>query len=225
MNLILNCPKHERTTILDRQMKIPDNLFRGDADKTGQRLLRDTINHWQLQTNLISGGYGRKIFEDPLVELINQHINIGWGKTHFLSFSEDQTTALIYGSSLSYDTFEKVRYGMILDETNWSFVLMTLGTHKLELFEKSKGIFEGRFIPSLKKFANHPFVSMLLVDAYTVLTNDPRRSLYEQAIHNADRDKEWLIFPTTPVLFENGTVEYTALLDGACLTSIEKYRI
>lgn len=206
-------------------MKIPDNLFRGDADKTGQRLLRDTINHWQLQTNLISGGYGRKIFEDPLAELINQHINIGWDKTHFLSFSEDKTTALIYGSSLTSDAYEKVQHEIVLDERNWSFVLMTLGTHKLELQEKSKGVIEGRFKPSLKKFANHPFVTVLLVDAYTVLSNDPRRSLYEQAIYNADRDKEWLIFPTTPILFENGKVEYSALLDGACLTSIEKYRI
>ena len=60
-------------------MEIPSILlFRGDSDYSGQRFLKHTLHHGQLQTNLINGGNGRKIHETPIVDLVNKHVEIGF---------------------------------------------------------------------------------------------------------------------------------------------------
>lgn len=55
---------------------IPLKLYRGDADRSGIRKLKETIHFGQLQTNLINGGEGRVIREKPLQELIHKHVGL-----------------------------------------------------------------------------------------------------------------------------------------------------
>ena len=145
--------------------EIPPKLYRGDADSKGIRMLKETIHFGQLQTNLINGGEGRVIMEKPLQELINEHVGIGWNKTHFLSFSSSITTALGYGASVPGDkTFEnELEYDEYYDnDSSHDFILLTLHTDKAEWVEIGSGIYEGLYSPSLLKFS-------LLVKQYRVI--------------------------------------------------------
>lgn len=112
-------------------------------------------------------------------------------------------------SNVEYDVYE--------DDDNWDFALITLNIGKLELSLKLKGVHEGHYRPTLTKFQNHQFVSLLLINVFSFLSHDPKGNLFNNSIQNAKRDKEWLIFPMTPVEFDNGIIEYSAILDGGCL--------
>ena len=85
------------TAIMRHSKLLPKYLYRGDKDPHNHRQLRATINSGLLLTNLCNGGNGREIFSKPFGQLINKHIGIGWDKTHFLSFSTDESTAINYG--------------------------------------------------------------------------------------------------------------------------------
>ena len=83
---------------------IPQLLYRGDGDTQKERSLR--TNHPSsayggLLTNLSNGGSGRDIFSSPLISTVNRHVNEGWEKTHYLSFSEERTRALAFASGKS----------------------------------------------------------------------------------------------------------------------------
>jgi hypothetical protein len=77
---------------------IPDQLYRGDGDCQGIRFLHQTISFSQLQTNLINSGDKRLVFTEELLNLVKRHIETGWSRTHFLSFTEDINVAFHYGS-------------------------------------------------------------------------------------------------------------------------------
>ena len=57
--------------------KLPENLYRGDADPENKRKLKETFKSGLLLTNLCNGGNGREIFSNSLENLINKHIAIG----------------------------------------------------------------------------------------------------------------------------------------------------
>jgi hypothetical protein len=160
-------------------LELPKYLFRGDADKANQRLLKSTFRSRQLQTNLISGGYGRQIFEEPLVEFVNRHVGIGWNQSHFLSFSESRLTAIRYGLHLGVDIDPNVEDDIYDDEESWDFVFFTLDVGQMAILKLGDGVFEGRYLPTLTKFQNYSFVSIVLIDVHTVLKNDPRAIVSE----------------------------------------------
>jgi hypothetical protein len=207
------------------QLKVPEFLFRGDADKNNVRRLRHSIDHGQLQTNLISGGFGREMFERPLVDIIHKHVGIGWAKTHFLSFSESEEIALRYGFGVSTHSETDLVSEAIDDDEIWECALIVLDTKRLEIEQIESGLYRAKFKPTLKKFENHEFIEILLISVMSALDQHPDRHRFETSLQNAKKDLEWLILPQTPVVFENGVTEYSAILDGGCFSEIRKMKL
>lgn len=64
------------------------------------------------------------------MELVGKHVDPGWAKTHFLSFSEDEVTALRFGIDCVYedvdDELDKfVEYEDEPDSVeDWTFALI-----------------------------------------------------------------------------------------------------
>jgi hypothetical protein len=203
--------------------KIPKYLFRGDSDDLGIRKLRTTIEHGQFQTNLISGGEGRIIFETPLIELINIHVGIGWKKTHFLSFTEEIVTAYKFGlrDPLINEQYIKENY---VDGSSassaWLFALLTLETERINWGEVAYGVFEGFYKPNLKKFTHYlDDYRIILLDVVRILTEYKDLSAsYTSSLENAVLDKEWLLLPATITRLNSGQLEYSAILDGGCIS-------
>lgn len=210
---------------MNTAFKIPSELYRGDADKHGARKLKETIHFGQLQTNLINGGEGRLINEVPLQQLINRHIGINWRQTHFLSFSDNLFTAFRYGIGTSETITEDLVQQQAEyqeDISDFGFAIITLHSDKVNWDEIEPGVFEGFYTPSLTKFT-------MLTEAYRIILIDvvkvftlSNNAKYAASLKNALRDNEWLVLPATPVLFNSGQAEYSAILDGACI-SYKKY--
>lgn len=204
------------------QRKIPKYLFRGDRDDNNIRFLRDTVSHYQLQSNLINGGNGREITEGPIINFIDKHVNYGWETTHFLSFTENRTIAECYGAKCNIDAydFELFKYSEIEFTTkNWDFVIITIDTDKIVIKEIGTGIYEGSFIPSLAMFKNE--YKLILINVFEFLKLSEG---YEVSKKNSKRDEEWLVFPATCIKLNNNQIEFSAILDGACISQIEAYK-
>lgn len=205
---------------------IPLKLYRGDADRSGIRKLKETIHFGQLQTNLINGGEGRAIMEKPLQELIHKHVGIGWDKTHFLSFSRNKLTALGYASGIVGDNklYNEFEYaGYYENDSEYDFVLLTLHTDKVVWREIELGAFEGIYEPELLKFSRsgQPY-RVILINVEQVLRESKNNS-YQDSLANAMRDEEWLLLPATLVMLNSDRTEYSAILDCACI-SYEKIK-
>ncbi len=205
-------------------LNIPDRLYRGDDDKAGIRKLRTTIQYNQFQTNLVNGGEGRLIFESPLSRLIEIHVGIGWEKTHFLSFTEDVHIAYKFGTRNQLLTAGDMENGyseFVEGGDNWKFALMTLHTDLVDWSKLDHGVYQGLYKPSLEKFkiTGLPY-RVILMDVKTIL-NDWKHfdASFSKAFANAVRDKEWLLLPATFIQFNAGRIEFSAIIDGACMSS------
>lgn len=211
---------------MESTKNIPLKLYRGDADRKGIRKLKETIHFGQLQTNLINGGEGRVIMEKPLQELINKHVGTGWDKTHFLSFSSDKLTALGYAAGIvgGNNLYNELEYaGYYEKNSEYDFVLFTLHTDRVAWNEIENGVFEGLYEPGLLKFSrsSQPY-RVILINVEQVLRESGNNS-YHNSLANAIRDKEWLLLPATLTMLNSGRMEYSAILEGACI-SYEKIK-
>ena len=203
-------------------MNFPQYLYRGDRDGAGSRRLRPTLHFGQLQTNLINGGIGREITEIPLTELINRHVGFGWDKTHFLSFSACERTAFRFGMRCDVAHLDDEIDRCIPSEGDhdWEFVIIVIDTKRIRLRRLENGVYEGLYRPHLAKFAALDNYRIILIDVVRVLEGT---SAYLDSLENAKRDEEWLILPATPVPFDNA-VEYSAILDGNCISEVKRYK-
>lgn len=100
-----------------------------------------------------------------------------------------------------------------------------MDTAQLDVSMKEVGIYHARFRPTLRKFLNQDFIEILLVNVFEALSGHPRSEHFKLSVENAKRDLEWLLLPQTPIIFDNGLVEYSAILDGGCLSEVRKYRL
>ncbi len=203
---------------------VPEYLYRGDNDSEGTRSLRSTIDHFQLQTNLLNGGNGRVIFESPLLDLIDEHVGFGWSKTHFLSFSESETIAYQYGIHCESDEVENKMLDCTqhfdLDST-WDFAVIVLDTKTIKWDTIDKGVYVALYPPSLTKFMNLPYYRAIFINVSEVLSENAK---YIESYKNSTRDSEWLILPATKILLNSNKVEYPGILDGGCFSEIKKYK-
>jgi len=204
--------------------KIPLILYRGDADPHGIRSLRATLDHGQLQTNLLNGGDGREIFEAPLLNLLDKHIAIGWPCTHFLSFSASKKIAYHYGLNDKdfklLDPEEKCEYG---DGEDYTFALLTFHTDRVQWTETSAGVFEGVYDTNLITFSRtNPTYRIMLFDVCKILSLN-RDDKLKTAVVNANRDQEWLLLPATMKQFNFGREEFSGIMDASCI-SYEKIK-
>lgn len=197
-------------------LNLPKYLYRGDSDSNGERKLKDTFKSGLLLSNLSNGGKGEEIFNLPLSELINNHVGIGWRKTHFLSFSEDEATAMNYGSNL------KPSYEVYNDEELWDFSIITFDTTLLiknSIATIKEGIYAAQFNPLHKEFL--PTCKIILVDVVAHLKSTNNSGNISTSLFNAYRDKEWLILPTSPFGHHG---QYTSKLDEACVREKRIFR-
>lgn len=209
-------------------MILPKELYRGDADPEYKRHLRATSHFNQFQTNLISGGVGKKIFTDPLLKLTNDHILSKFPASHFLSFTEDKIAAFRYGLNLKEADEQVIDLccSQYLDgDKNWDFVLLTIDTSYLTIkYSPYPGVYECWYQPTLIEFTRVGFYRVFLIDAFTALQKaDPTG--FRTASEYSNYDKEWLVLPAMPKLFQAGQVEYSAVLDGGCFSQNYYYEI
>jgi len=200
--------------------KIPKYLYRGDSDLRNKRLLKSTLHHYQLQTNLINGGEGREITEKPLIDLIDKHVNIGWEHTHFLSFSECEKTAIRFGINCETEDVESKFEEYYQSEQKWDFALITIDTDRISFTPIEIGVYVGFFNPSLSEFSNNTKYKIFLINVVEYLTI---HSGYEISKFNSTRDEEWLILPATMKQLNYG-VEYSAILDGSIIYEVKKFK-
>ena len=198
-------------------MILPKYLYRGDRDSLNTRKLKNTVGSGLLLTNLCSGGDGKKIFNQTLAASINTHVSIGWDKTHFLSFSEDEERALYYATG-NFNDYEEV-YDL---KGAWDFVLLTFDTGRLtdaSIEEVKSGLYKANFIPSCKEF--QPSFPTYLIDVSKHLKSLSAHTAIDlrKAIANAEQDKEWLVLPAFP--FGNG--EFSSKLDTNCISDLRVY--
>jgi hypothetical protein len=196
---------------------IPKFLYRGDSDPNNVRWLKKSIDEGMLLTNLISGGNPQEIASKPLIELVKIHIKNEWGKTHFLSFTEEENSAIRFGSF-----GHKGEPNIYVDDTNdWDFALVKFRTNNLkEVSPIEKGVYECDYTASLREFRNG--CKLLLINTVDYLRTNLNSNTASQ-LKSAERDKEWLILPTNSKLFNNGKVEYSAKIDMADVFDHEKY--
>lgn len=192
--------------------KLPKYLYRGDADPLKKRKLKETFKSGLLLTNLCNGGNGREIFSNTLENLINKHIAVGWDKTHFLSFSTNEQTALTYGGN------NREHFEVYDDYESWDFIILTFDTSLLipdSIQQITDGIYKAEFFPTCKEFL--PRFKVVLIDTLSHLISISGKSNvdFSSAIEKAKADSEWLILPASP--FENNG-ELTAKFDTACIS-------
>ncbi|WP_339880787.1 hypothetical protein [uncultured Algoriphagus sp.] len=200
---------------------IPD-LYRGDSDPKGTRYLRHTLHHYQLQTNLIKGGEGRKITESPIVDLVDRHVSKGWNTTHFLSFSSNLNVALRFGIGCEPDEMEQRKNSYSEDyfgnDSVWDFAILKIETVQMTLSEICKGAYSGIYQPTLLMFQHLNYCRVMLIDVGQYLSQFDG---YEKSKANAKRDSEWLILPANPLGVLN---EFSASLDGGNFLTYQTFK-
>jgi hypothetical protein len=201
--------------------KLTAHLFRGDGDYAGTRNLKNLLKRGFVQTNLVNGGSGREIFERPIIQSIKNHVTDDWRSTHFLSFSENEQTAINFGLGRSNQNREFDEYWD--EDDDWDFLILSITGHNfIDVEEKSPGIYSARFIPSFKQFL--PTYDILLINVVKVLSSVPADdSKHREALFNAKRDSEWLLLPTQPTDF-SGRTEFRGLLDAILFSDILRCR-
>src|ERR1035437_239256 len=186
---------------------IPKKLYRGDADKKNNRILKKNLRNRLLFTNLISGGIGKDAFNKPLIELVKDHISPGWDKSHFLSFSELEERAVFYGSN----GFESEIIPYDEEEDDWNYALLIFDTTQIRILKvKEKGVYQCSYKASLIEF--NGIFSFILIDTEEYLKSNNILNTNIQ-LENVERDKEWLMLPTNFIYLNNNAVEYSAKID------------
>lgn len=215
---------------------LPATLYRGDADPAGVRQLRQWRRGFLL-TNLSNGGCGTEILLRGLAETIRHHV-AGWEKTHFLSFSENLSTAMRFAKGP-----EEWPLVETMDNKDWDAALMTMTTSCLrDLHEVQPGLYECWFQPdplshsgkedllpyviprclSLYSSPDHQ-VQVLLVDVVKHLSARVvgGEAGLDGVLQNAAHDTEWLILPKDAAPSIPG--ELTSALDISCISKFTSY--
>ncbi|MGD0960571.1 MAG: hypothetical protein ABSB19_12265 [Methylomonas sp.] len=220
-------------------MKIPQLLYRGDADPLRERKLKE-VRPGKLQggllTNLSNGGSGLEIFSYPLPESVERHVAIGWEKTHFLSFSKSRDKALAFAANPSKRTLQEVK-----SSDNWDTALITIETSRfIRSQEIVPGIFKCQYrgltpvgvdpnisqnerIARLAAYGRMPekLVDVLLIDVVSALCSR-KNTNSAQTLANAKRDEEWLVLPLE--LPQNIRGELSSFLDDGCISKFECFK-
>lgn len=221
---------------------MPQLLFRGDRDDAATRQLRQTWHSGYVLTNLANGGSGREIFSQPLVELATRHVDVGWAKTHFLSFSANRQVA--EGFAKGPSAANKTLVALPPETEPWETSILTFEWGRLQrVASVGAGVLVGEFpdddryttnVPLMAQIARKieaskkpgvTMVRLLLIDVVTSLSHAASSGVsgLDSALAKARRDEEWLVLPMDP--FPGAAGELTATLDDACLLPREKFAV
>lgn len=211
--------------------KLPCALYRGDSDPNGTRKLKASWRTGFLLTNLSDSGSGREIFSAPLVDFICNHVDLGWAKSHFLSFSECPDIAFKFATGQSDQKL------VIASEGNWDAVIIHLCKDRFtSVVQVGVGVYRCEFQGGLPngatgtnfpRLVSHAYkggktVTVLLIDVVSCLGASQLNESVCNSLKNATRDREWLVLPIDSVPEVDG--EFTALLDDGCLSEVVFYK-
>ncbi|MEQ3219765.1 hypothetical protein [Butyricimonas virosa] len=183
--------------------KIPDTLYRGDCgkDRNGEevRYLRTEAWKKHLYTNLIHGGNPAEIFFTELGDLVKKHIDPGWHKTHFLSFTSKESQAQRYALHIDNEKYaEQIIYNEYIncriEKDKWDFIIAKLYKHRVDYKEYTsyRGVYLGSYLDDQNQTHN-----ICLIDAQEYLKQMSPNA--QKAYNNAKRDQEWLVLPLDPM--------------------------
>lgn len=172
-----------------------------------------------LLSNLSNKGSGREIFTKPLVEAVNRHVDLGWSKTHFLSFSESRDRVMTFAAGPEGHNLIPTY------EDPWDAAVITLDTDLFDNYQQVEpGVYRCTYPGQMgAQGQGHP-VHVLLIDVVSHLRHHicTGHEGLNDALEKATRDSEWLILPLDP---SNGAPgELTAMLDDGCIANFEWYR-
>lgn len=197
-------------------MKIPNFLYRGD--KFGNVTLPERHCVDGLHSKLIQKGNPAYITKYGIYKAINAHIfpqskqEISFhNSSHFLSFSESIEKAKYYASDKNpNDLIEVQRY----TERRYLF---TFNLGRIQIEQISDYVFKALFrcnrnliepltsnTPELFWLRNEKcklceidgiFHTLMILNVVSILKKHPGYRANEQALINAERDKEWLVLP------------------------------
>ena len=220
-------------------MIFPPFLYRGDADLQNSRQLRQW-RRGHLLTNMSNGGSGREIFSVPITDLIRRHVDTGWEKTHFLSFTESYARAEYFAGVTDISDYH------ITDRNDWDAAIVTIDTSCFRLEETyESGVYRchydlkpdvhcrqnlndvlAYYIPRqvASAYRQHKPVSVLVINLVSFLSDHQAQGIsgVEVSLIKAIRDREWLILPLYPAVGIPG--EYTAALDISCISKFECFK-
>ncbi|HZH97171.1 MAG TPA: hypothetical protein VEY06_14865 [Flavisolibacter sp.] len=211
-------------------MNLPLYLYRGDNEILQKKNLRADLIHDQLETTLLNGGEGHLVFTTPIEHLVALHVQSGWKTSHFLSFSESEQTAYRYALDCNAKDVENLlAYSDMSDpsEKDWDFAVIKLNLSKVDWEKLQPGMYEG-FYPTDKILFRHnaSMYRVLLLHVLEMQECFASHPNGEQIIANAERDKEWLLLPATPIVLNGKKVEYSGLLDFAYIREeVATYKI
>jgi hypothetical protein len=211
---------------------LPKKLYRGDSDSDDRRKLRlfpPGSCYGCLRTGLSERGNGMEIFMALLTQSVKKHVEHGWDKSHFLSFSSDRSVATRY--ALRCENIEVE----LCDQVEWYTSIITLETERLHHQNKvEEGLYVCRFksrpdsfrplsVPHtlarrLSKIQN-PDHEVLIIDLCSYLR--AKAPDLQTCIESAYRDKEWLVLPLNRLV--NG--ELSCVLDDGCISAFETFRL
>jgi hypothetical protein len=211
-----------------RNNPIPRSLYRGDRDSRNSRRLRWSLTQGHLQTNLLNGGDGRRIMQETVWDLVNEHVLSKYRRSDFLSFTESREAAFRFGLKLhaiNQEIIEDCVTEFYEDGDDWDFAILTLDTRRLDnVKELAAGVYEATFEPALLEFRRSGSYRVVLIDIVTALKARHNDS-YGLATEYSSYDSEWLVLPANTKLFEAGQVQYSALLDMACISATERFTV
>ncbi len=170
-------------------------------------------------SNLSNRGTGREIFTTPLVEAVDRHVDVGWPKTHFLSFSESRDRAMIFAAGLEGHRLIPTQ------EEPWDTSIVSLDTDLFNSCQQVEpGVYRCTYDGQMGLKAQRRPVHVLLIDVvsylrYYICTG---HAGLNDALEKATRDSEWLILPLDPS--EGAPGELTAMLDDGCIADFERYK-
>jgi hypothetical protein len=122
------------------------------------------IKRGTLKTNLGSGGNGAAMLKKPLLELVKLHIQPGWVKSHFLSFSESKEIAYKFG-----EYGFKGERDACYEDKNCDYVLLEFASHSLnDASKKEVGVFECSYGSVYRNYEGEP-VRILLINTVEYL--------------------------------------------------------
>ena len=200
-------------------------LYRGDSDKYGIRKIHELYNpninggyssSNVLLTNLQNSGNGQEIFTKKLYDLAGLHIYPGYGKTHFLSFSENKQVAMHYGSQgRNWEYHHK--------NCEWDFFILTLnlsGLSTCNTFKIFEGIYQIEYESALVEFNGEG--RALLIDSMAYLQKIKKMGvdIKPQVFNNLKEDREWLLLPINQ--FNN---EFSSKVSIEIISDIEYFNI
>jgi hypothetical protein len=220
-------------------------IWRGDSDPSSTRKLKYSVSNGEcLYSNLINAGNPLAFQQSEFSNLLQQHVNPGWKKTHFLSFSKNKKIAEKYAignSSKTLNGTNKPDWDSLIAEIDLSAIKFvrkitsSISCYQFEEFTKNHCCYNliprgaVSMIASMISISNGnkaggPNIrNIIAIDVYEAFVQIQKNGKFidSTAINNSKLDEEVLIFPADPL---NGQLGNTAGLDMGCLSQIDFFK-